>query len=65
VTELTHNQAASWRDFYEMCKPRVVMLMILTSMVGMFLAVPGMVPLDILILGNMGIALVASLWRRG
>lgn len=36
------------------------MLMILTSMVGMFLAVPGMVPLDILILGNLGIALVAS-----
>ncbi|MEX0619006.1 MAG: heme o synthase [Pseudohongiellaceae bacterium] len=43
-----------------MCKPRVVMLMILTSVVGMLLAVPGMVPLDILLLGNLGIALVAS-----
>lgn len=43
-----------------MCKPRVVMLMILTSLVGMFLAVPGMVPLDILLLGNLGIALVAG-----
>jgi protoheme IX farnesyltransferase len=43
-----------------MCKPRVVMLMILTAMVGMFLAVPGMVPLDVLILGNIGIALVAG-----
>lgn len=43
-----------------MCKPRVVMLMILTSLVGMFLAVPGMVPLDVLILGNLGIALVAG-----
>jgi len=43
-----------------MCKPRVVMLMILTSLVGMFLAVPGMVPLDVLIFGNLGIALVAS-----
>jgi protoheme IX farnesyltransferase len=61
VTELiTNTNAASWRDFYEMCKPRVVMLMILTSLVGMFLAVPGMVPLDILILGNLGIALVAG-----
>lgn len=60
MTELTQKQAASWRDYYEMCKPRVVMLMILTSMVGMFLAVPGMVPLDILILGNLGIALVAA-----
>ena len=36
------------------------MLMILTSLVGMFLAVPGMVPVDILILGNLGIALVAG-----
>jgi protoheme IX farnesyltransferase len=36
------------------------MLMILTSLVGMFLAVPGMVPLDVLIFGNVGIALVAS-----
>jgi len=52
--------AANWRDYYEMCKPRVVMLMILTSMVGMFLAVPGMVPLRILVLGNLGIALVAA-----
>jgi heme o synthase len=61
VTDITSNQATSnWRDFYEMSKPRVVMLMILTSMVGMFLAVPGMVPLDILLLGNLGIALVAG-----
>lgn len=60
MTELTGKQAASWRDFYEMCKPRVVMLMILTALVGMFLAVPGMVPLDVLILGNLGIALVSA-----
>jgi len=61
VTEIASNPiATSWRDFYEMCKPRVVMLMILTSLVGMFLAVPGMVPLDILVLGNLGIALVAG-----
>ena len=61
MTELTHHkQAANWRDYYEMCKPRVVMLLVLTSVVGMFLAVPGMVPLDVLILGNLGIALVAS-----
>jgi protoheme IX farnesyltransferase len=60
VTELASKQTVSWRDYYEMCKPRVVMLMILTSMVGMFLAVPGMVSWDILILGNLGIALVAG-----
>ena len=60
MAELVNKQEVSWRDFYEMCKPRVVMLMILTSLVGMFLAVPGMVPLDVLIYGNLGIALVAG-----
>ena len=60
MTELTINLRAGWRDYYEMCKPRVVLLMVLTSVVGMFLAVPGMVPLDILVLGNLGIALVAG-----
>jgi protoheme IX farnesyltransferase len=60
VNETTSTASASWRDYYELCKPRVVYLMILTSLVGMFLAVPGMVPLDVLILGNFGIALVAA-----
>lgn len=52
--------SASWRDYYELCKPRVVMLMILTSVIGMFLSVPGMVPMDVLIIGNLGIALCAG-----
>ena len=51
---------ARWRDYYELCKPNVVALMILTSVIGMFLATPGMVPLDILLLGNLGIALCAA-----
>lgn len=50
----------SWRDYLEMCKPRVVLLMLLCSMVGMFLATPAMVPWDILLFGNLGIALVAG-----
>ncbi|MBR9912613.1 MAG: protoheme IX farnesyltransferase [Gammaproteobacteria bacterium] len=53
-------EAASWRDYLELCKPRVVALMILTSVIGMLLAQPGMVPLDILIMGNLGIALCAG-----
>jgi len=60
MTDVTTQSTASWRDYYEMCKPRVVMLMILTSLVGMLLAAPGLVPIDILILGNLGIALVAG-----
>ncbi|WP_339899154.1 heme o synthase [uncultured Gilvimarinus sp.] len=56
----TAHTSASWRDYYELTKPRVVMLMILTSVIGMLLAVPGMVPLDVLIIGNLGIALCAG-----
>jgi heme o synthase len=46
-------------DYFELCKPRVVLLMILTSLVGMCLA-GNSVPLTPLIFGNLGIALVAS-----
>jgi protoheme IX farnesyltransferase len=50
----------TWRDYKELTKPNVVLLMILTAAIGMFMAVPGMVPLHILILGNLGIALCAG-----
>ena len=51
---------AHWRDYWALCKPRVVALMLLTSLIGMLLASPHMVPLDIIILGNLGIALCAG-----
>ncbi len=47
-------------DYLTLCKPRVVLLMILTSLVGMCLATPHAVPLVPLIIGNVGIALVAG-----
>lgn len=47
-------------DYYELCKPNVVFLMLLTSAIGMFMAVPGMVPIDVLLFGNLGIALCAG-----
>ena len=56
--------STSWRDYYELTKPRVVMLMILTSVIGMLLAVPGMVPLDILLLGNIGMHFVPVVPQR-
>jgi len=49
-----------WRDYLELCKPNVVALMILTTLVGMFLAVDGMVSPVILVAGNLGIALCAA-----
>lgn len=50
----------NWRDFYELTKPNVVYLMLLTSAIGMFLSTPGVVPLDILIFGNLGIGLCSA-----
>jgi len=43
-----------------MCKPRVVLLMLLCTLVGMFLATSGMVPIDVIVFGNLGVALVAG-----
>lgn len=52
--------SASIADYIELCKPRVVALMVLTSIVGMCLATPGLIPWRIFIFGNIGIALAAS-----
>lgn len=62
MTEVTqtYTQTAGWRDYLEMCKPRVVLLMLLCTLVGMFLATEGMVPWDIIVFGNLGVALVAG-----
>ena len=51
---------AGWRDYLELCKPNVVALMILTSLIGMLLATDQMVPFNILLLGNLGIAFSAG-----
>ena len=51
---------AGWRDYLELCKPNVVALMILTSVIGMLLATDQAVPVGILIFGNLGIALCAG-----
>ncbi|MCH8497730.1 MAG: heme o synthase [Marinobacter sp.] len=49
-----------WRDFLELTKPRVVALMILTAVIGMLLAQPGIPSWQVLVFGNVGIALLAG-----
>ena len=49
-----------WREYYELCKPRVVALIVFTAMVGMLLSTPGMVPLSAFLFGSLGIALGAA-----
>lgn len=60
ATLSSQRERSSWLDYWELCKPNVVALMILTSVIGMLLAVPGAVPLPVLLLGNLGIALCAG-----
>ncbi len=52
---------AAWaRQYYDLTKPRVVALIVFTAIVGMFLSTPGMVPLDVLLLGTVGIGMAAA-----
>jgi len=58
---LSQSQArAGWRDYLELTKPKVVVLMLITSLVGMFLATRAGVPWTILLFGNLGIGLCAG-----
>lgn len=49
-----------WREYIELCKPRVVALMVFTSLVGMFLATPDFVPMEALVFGTIGIGFMAG-----
>ncbi|RDV24844.1 protoheme IX farnesyltransferase [Alteromonas aestuariivivens] len=51
---------ASWRDYYELTKPKVVLLLLLTALVGMCLATPGWVQWHVLIAGMTGIGMLSS-----
>lgn len=49
-----------WRDYLEITKPKVVLLLVFTAIVGMALSVPGWIPLQALIFGTIGIGLAAG-----
>lgn len=50
----------NWRDYLELTKPKVVLLMLVTAIAGMYLATPHAVPLRVLFFGSLGIALAAG-----
>ena len=58
--ETTAETYTAWRDYYELTKPRVVMLIVFTAIVGMFLSVPGWPGSAALLFGTLGIGLAAS-----
>src|SRR5512139_2951123 len=57
---LAKSEPISWRRYYELTKPKVVMLILFTALVGMLLAAPGIVPWDTLVFGLLGIGLASA-----
>ncbi len=55
----THTHKSTWRDYLDLCKLRVVLLMLITAYVGMSLAATTFVPWQPLIFGLLGIGLLA------
>jgi heme o synthase len=51
---------ADLNSFFTLCKPRVTALIVFTAIIGMFLATPGMVPLQILFTATIGIAMASG-----
>lgn len=49
-----------WHSYYQLCKPRVVAVMLLTALVGMCLALPGSLPVDKVFFALIGIGLSAG-----
>ena len=60
LSNLSARSSATWRDYYALGKPRVVLLIMFTAIAGMFLAAPSWPPLNALLFGSVGIALAAS-----
>ena len=50
----------SWRDYYQLTKPKVVALLLLTAWVGMLLAQAGLPDLTLSVAGLLGIGALAS-----
>lgn len=58
TTDNVINAKATWRDYFDLCKPKVVALLLLTSVVGVVLASPpGEISLFVLLMSTLGIGL--------
>ncbi|MCB1758226.1 MAG: heme o synthase [Gammaproteobacteria bacterium] len=57
---LTNTASIAWRQYYELTKPRVVLLIAFTALVGMLLSTDGPVPWQPLLFGLLGISMAAA-----
>ena len=50
----------SFKQYYQLCKPKVVLLIVFTAIVGMLLSTPGALPADTFFAATIGIALASA-----
>lgn len=50
----------AWQNYLELCKPKVVLLIVFTAVIGMLLATPSLPPISNLVFATLGIALAAA-----
>ena len=61
MNELVVNLSSiNFKQYYALCKPKVVYLIVFTAIVGMLLSMPGALPLDTFIAATLGIGLASA-----
>ncbi len=61
MTVLALNSVSgNWRKYYNLCKPKVVFLIVFTAIVGMLLSTQGALPLDTFMAATIGIGLASA-----
>ena len=60
INRAGNSRATLWREYLALCKPKVVMLIVFTALVGMGLSVDGAVPFAAWFWGLLGIGLAAA-----
>lgn len=60
VLAIPQHHGQQWRDYYQLTKPKVVALLVLTAWVGMMLAQPGLPKFGLMIAATLGIGLLSA-----
>lgn len=60
ATTIKPSLRMSLKSFFSLCKPRVTAMIVFTAIIGMLLATPGMVPLDLLLATTVGVGFASG-----
>ncbi len=59
-TTTQRHLAITLRKYFELCKPKVILLIVFTAIVGMLLSTPGLLAWDTMLFATLGIGLAAA-----